>query len=82
MNITDFWVILNLLLTQSQQICEPAGLAQVILWSSFNGSSFRLLDHEQQQQHCNQPQRWSHLEEKKLCQMEMEVEQSLEWCEP
>lgn len=53
--------MLDLLLAQDLQVHQPTGLVQVMLRSSFDGPSFRLLDHEQQQQHRDQSQPWSHL---------------------
>lgn len=52
---------LNVLLAESQQVHQPAGLVQVVLGSSLHGASFRLLDHKQQQQHRDQSQTRSHL---------------------
>lgn len=53
--------MLNVLLAESQQVHQPAGLVQVVLGSSLHGASFRLLDHKQQQQHRDQSQTRSHL---------------------
>lgn len=62
--------MLNLLLAQGLQVRQPAGLVQVMLGSSFHGSSLRLLDHEQQQQHRDQSQPGSHLRTgSQLCEM-------------
>lgn len=53
----------DLLLTEGLQVSQPAGLVQVMLRVSFDGSSFWLLDHKEQQHHSDRPQCWSDLKE-------------------